>query len=641
MSKFSTSSEGIARHQSDNALLDDKKQIAAILESALDGIITIDVSGRVVLFNSAAERIFGHSADKMIGSSIDVLIPKRFQAAYRDYLATFAQTKGSIRTTDSIDSVWGVRANGEEFPIEASISTVGSGAASLFTIILRDVTERHRVEEALTKSRERFLKAFRASSSPASITTLDEGRYIDVNDSFLRAVERSRDEVIGHTAGELGIWSNPGRRDEIVERLKAGMPVHNLELRYQSKTGREGVWLLSADVIELDGQLCIIGYRNDITDRKKAEEELRRQTETLRQQTQLLDNAQVLVYDNENRIIFWNLGAERLFGWKKEEALGRSTHDLLGTEFSEPVGKVKAKLLAEGHWEGELTHTRRDGTRLTVMSHQVLHRDTDGHPIAIVEADNDITELKRAHAEIARLNTELEERVRQRTAQLEASNRELESFSYSVSHDLRAPLRSIDGFSKALLEDYGDGLDTHGRNYLDRIRAATQNMGELIDDLLELSRVTRAEIRRQPIDLSSMARSITNELRRSDPMRDVRVDIEDGLVAVGDRRLIRIVLENLLSNSWKFTAKQRDQHIEVRDAGKNGKTVFLVRDNGAGFDMNYADKLFGAFQRLHSAKEFPGTGVGLATVHRIINRHGGRVWAESEVGKGATFYFTL
>ncbi len=232
-------------------------------------------------------------------------------------------------------------------------------------------------------------------------------------------------------------------------------------------------------------------------------------------------------------------------------------------------------------------------------------------------------------------------RLHQRTAQLEATNKELEAFSYSVSHDLRAPLRSIDGFSLALLEDYGDRLDAHGQDYLQRVRAATQRMAQLIDDLLGLARVTRSELRHEHVDLSTLTATIVGEFQRAYPDRQVEVVIAPGLVAHADTRLLHVVLENLLGNAWKFTVKCPCARIEVGAVPCDGQVAYFVRDNGAGFDMAYADKLFGAFQRLHAMTEFSGTGIGLATVQRIIHRHGGRVWAEAAVEQGATFYFTV
>src|SRR6184192_949348 len=236
---------------------------------------------------------------------------------------------------------------------------------------------------------------------------------------------------------------------------------------------------------------------------------------------------------------------------------------------------------------------------------------------------------------------EQKDELQRNAAELLAANTELDAFAYSVSHDLRAPLRSIDGFSQVLLEDYAAQLDEAGRESLHRVRAASQRMGTLIDDLLKLARVTRAEMRTEDVDLSGMARDIASELQRAAPERQVEFAIAAGLKARGDARLLRVALDNLLRNSWKYTAKRPGARVEFASVDANGGQAFAVRDNGAGFDMKYADKLFGVFQRLHSAAEFEGTGVGLATVRRIINRHGGRIWAEGAVDQGATFYFTL
>jgi signal transduction histidine kinase len=260
----------------------------------------------------------------------------------------------------------------------------------------------------------------------------------------------------------------------------------------------------------------------------------------------------------------------------------------------------------------------------------------------------EITEHMQTGQQLYKLNQELEQRVIERTGQLQAANRELEAFTYSVSHDLRAPLRSIDGFSQALLEDYGERLDGQGREFLQRVRRASQRMAQLIDDLLKLSRITRGELVREPVDLSQLVGSVVEELRQAEPGRRVEVVIQGGVRAEGDARLLRVALENLFGNAWKFTSRREQARIEFGTAGSVGlgrgqadRTVFFVRDNGAGFDPAYAAKLFGVFQRLHLPAEFPGTGIGLATVQRIIHRHRGRIWAEGAVDEGATFLFTL
>jgi signal transduction histidine kinase len=253
----------------------------------------------------------------------------------------------------------------------------------------------------------------------------------------------------------------------------------------------------------------------------------------------------------------------------------------------------------------------------------------------------EIAERRRIEEEMTQLNIDLERRVRERTSQLEMTNSELESFCYSVSHDLRAPLRAIDGFTQALAEELPEQMSDSARRYFERIRAASQRMGQLIEDLLNLSKVSRGNLELRDVDLSALANQVLRDLMTRDPGRKVDVSVWDGIKVQGDARLLRAALENLLGNSWKFTSKVASPRIEIGTMRDGDRSVYFVRDNGAGFDMAFADKLFGAFQRLHGMEEFPGTGIGLATVQRIVHRHGGRIWADAAPGRGAVFYFTL
>jgi len=351
----------------------------------------------------------------------------------------------------------------------------------------------------------------------------------------------------------------------------------------------------------------------------------------------------IILLDSTGLVQTWNAGAQRVTGYTAAEIIGQSLICLY-TQEDRAAGKRESLLQTArtaGRVEDEGWRVRKDGSHFWANVVLTALHDEAGQLQGFAKVTRDLTERKRADEEIHRLNVALEQRVLERTAQLEAANKELESFSYSVSHDLRAPLRSIDGFSLALLEDLGDKLGLQGKDYLRRVREATQRMGQLIDDLLNLARVTREEMRREPVDLSALARSIATDLKRTQPDRQVAFAIADGVVAKGDAHLLRVALENLLGNAWKFTSKQPRTRIEFGVDRQNGTPAYFVRDDGAGFDMAYSGKLFGAFQRLHSNKEFEGTGIGLATVKRVIRRHGGRVWAESLVGQGATFYFTL
>ncbi len=386
----------------------------------------------------------------------------------------------------------------------------------------------------------------------------------------------------------------------------------------------------------------LIGFSSitrDLTERRQAEEALREREASFR--FLFANNPMPMwVYDAETRrFLEVNAAAVAHYGYSREEFLRMRIDDIRPPEDVPRLLEVVRQSADGLKHSGEWRHRLKDGRIIDVeiVSHRLVFA---GRPAALVVA-HDVTERKRAERELRALTAELERRVAERTSQLELANKELEAFSYSVSHDLRAPLRSIDGFSQALLEDYADRLDPQGQEYLRRARAASQRMAELIDDLLNLARVARADLRREPVDLSAMARAIAGELQRSQPERRAAFVIADGLVASGDPRLLRVALVNLLGNAWKFTGKQPEARIEFGRTHRDGEPAYFVRDDGAGFDMAYVGKLFGPFQRLHGAAEFEGTGIGLATVQRIVHRHGGRVWAEGAVGRGATFYFTL
>jgi PAS domain S-box-containing protein len=337
--------------------------------------------------------------------------------------------------------------------------------------------------------------------------------------------------------------------------------------------------------------------------------------------------------------VSWNNGAERIKGYRADEILGQHFSKFYTREDVERGKPVLAlKLAAEnGGFKDEGWRVRKDGTRFWANVAITALHDEKGQLRGFGKVTRDSTERKQAEDVLERQRNELA----RSNAEMTAANKELETFSYSVSHDLRAPLRSIDGFSLALLEDYSEKLDDEGKKHLERVRAATQRMGTLIDDLLNLARVTRASMRLEAVNVSEVATEVAEGLQKAQPDRKVDFRIAEGLEAVADSHLLRIALENLLGNAWKFTSKSPSACIEFGRTNSNGTSAFFVRDDGAGFDSAYADRLFGAFQRLHAMTDFPGTGVGLATVQRIIHRHGGTIWAESSVGRGATFYFTL
>jgi PAS domain S-box-containing protein len=370
----------------------------------------------------------------------------------------------------------------------------------------------------------------------------------------------------------------------------------------------------------------------EMSRRLKAEEALREGEERFRLLVSGVKDYAILMLDAEGRLASWNAGAERIKGYRADEILGKHFSVFYPPEDVEH-GKPQFELKVaeeQGRVEDEGWRVRKDGSRFWANVVITALRDDKAGLRGFAKVTRDMTERRRA-----------EEEMETRNAQLEAANKELQAFSYSVSHDLRAPLRTIDGFSLAILEDYENKLDAEGKTYLQRIRAATVRMGQLIDGLLNLARISRAGMVRENVDLSPLAREIAAELLASQPQRQANIVIPPKLPVKGDRLLLRVVLENLLSNAWKFTSGRPITRIELGIEPNGREIIHFVRDNGAGFDMQHANKLFGAFQRLHRESEFPGTGVGLATTQRIIHRHGGRIWAEAALGEGATFYFVL
>ena len=370
----------------------------------------------------------------------------------------------------------------------------------------------------------------------------------------------------------------------------------------------------------------MVGVNYDITERKRAEH-------TRAQLANIVESTSDAIVGRtiDGVVTSWNRGAEHIFGYRADEIIGQPIGVLFPPHLPDAETSFAARLVGGErieHFETERAH--KDGRLLDVSVTLSLLQDASGNILGISMIARDISEFKQIQRELVRAKE-----------MAEAASRELESFSYSVAHDLRAPLRIIDGFSQALVEDCGAVLDENGLGLVQQIRGSAQLMAQLIDDMLGLSRVTRQELDRRRVDLSTLARASAGRLARGDSGREVELVIEEGLAAEGDARLLAVLFDNLLGNAWKFTSKRALARIAFGATEREGLRTYFVRDNGAGFDMNYAGKLFGVFQRLHTVGEFEGTGVGLATVQRIVQRHQGRVWAEGAVNVGATVYFTL
>jgi PAS domain S-box-containing protein len=427
----------------------------------------------------------------------------------------------------------------------------------------------------------------------------------------------------------------------VPDRFRAGHPAHRqayfadvrmrpmgtgLALQARRKDGSEFPAEISLAHLRTEDGMLVTAAIRDVTERHKADD-LR-----LRLASIVDFSADAIISKTLDGVVTsWNHGAERIFGYSADEMIGRPIATLIPEARMDEEARVIAQLKRGEVVEHFETQRRRaDGRIIDVSVTLSAIRDSAGNVVAASKVARDISGRKQA------------ERAMERAKEAaETANRELEAFSYSVAHDLRAPLRGIDGFSQALFEDYGDVLDATGKGYIARVRQSALHMAELIDDLLTLARVTQGEVKHDRVDLSAIARTAGARVMDAHPGRSVELVVADGISAEGDARLLAIVFDNLLGNAWKFTGKRASARIEFGCAQQQGPPTYFVRDNGAGFDMAYSKKLFGVFQRLHGSGEFEGTGIGLATVERIIRRHGGRVWAQGEVDRGATFFFTL
>jgi PAS domain S-box-containing protein len=423
--------------------------------------------------------------------------------------------------------------------------------------------------------------------------------------------------------------------------FKASRGIEDIyELTYIRKDGSRFPAVVSVTALR-DEQGGIIGYLligTDNTARKQAADEAVAHLAAI---VQCSEDA-IIGKDLRGIVTSWNLGAEKAFGYSAREMVGQSIARIIPPECQQEEAEILGRILrGENLPHFETARLRKDGSRIGVSLTVSAIKDSAGKLVGASKVARDITEHKQAQEKIHQLNSELEQRVIERTAQLEAANKELESFSYSVSHDLRAPLRAVDGFSQVVLEDYGPQLPEKCRQDLQTIRHGAQKMGKLIDDLLMFSRLNHLPLSKQTVDTGKLVRGVLEELNSQRDGRRIDLQVADLPPCQADPALLKQVWVNLLSNALKYTGKRDAALVEIGCAMQKGWNAYFVRDNGAGFDMKYAHKLFGVFQRLHRAEDYEGTGVGLAIVQRVIHRHGGRVWAESEVNRGATFHFTL
>lgn len=618
-------------------------RLAAIVQSSDDAIISKDLNGIVRSWNGGAEKIFGYSAAEMIGQPILKLIPP-------ERLQEEAEILNHVRRGDSVRHLDTIRVckNGRRIDVSITTSAIRNAAGEIIgaSKFARDVTERIRTEQALRETEERMRLATEATGVGIwewHVFT-NQIRW-DVQMFRIYGVSPTPQGII-----EYQTWSSAVLPEDLHAQeaqlqdtvRRRGRSAREFRIRRPTDQSIRHIQAVETVRTNARGEAeWVVGTNLDITERRKSEAALQESEERFR--TMANSMSQLAWIARPDGFIFWyNQRWYEYTGTTPAEMEGWGWQNVHDPKVLPQVMERWQEAIQTGKpFAMEFPLRGADGTFRTFWTRGQPLKAANGQVVQWFGTNTDVESLKQAEETVRRLNAELEQRVSDRTAQLAAANKELEAFSYSVSHDLRAPLRAINGFAGIVLEEYADLLPEEGRHQLERICNGGRRMGELIDDLLAFSRLSRQTLKRQTVDTQQLVATVLEELSPQRTGRAIELLIGELPPCQGDPALLKQVWINLISNAFKYSRDRQPAMVEIGSADDQGERIYFVRDNGAGFDMQYANKLFGVFQRLHRMDQFEGTGVGLAIVQRIIHRHGGRVWAQAEENRGATFSFKL
>ncbi|HEY6900033.1 MAG TPA: PAS domain S-box protein [Puia sp.] len=644
------------------------RQTQNIFDAAPDAIIVIDEQGVITNWNPRAEMLFGWKAEEVEGKSLgNVIIPPRYRDAHQRGLERYLRT-GENNVLGQTIEIQALDKNGDELDVALSISPAVRNGQRYFIGFIRDISAQRRAQEEIKKlnatleqrvsertdelkksikelSESRSLLQAIVDNSPAVIYVKDlDGRYLLVNNRFLEVLSISATDVLG----KMDLDILPPEAASAVRAMDRRVATVGHALKEEEfipqKDGVHTYISVKSTIKDQSGRIkAVFGVSTDITELKTHEEILRKTLKEVSDYKFALDESSIVAITDQKGIIrYVNDNFCKISKYSAGELIGQD-HRIINSGYhpAEYIRNLWVTIANGKIWRGELRNKARDGSIYWVDTTIVPFLDEKNKPYQYVAIRADITDRKAAEEALYKLNEELENRIRQRTKQLEVANREMEAFAYSVSHDLRAPLRGVVGFASILDEDYGSRLDEEARRITQVIKNSALKMGYLIDDLLAFSRTSRQDIVKTNIPMQSMVSGVIEELAAGTEEHSVEWTVKDLPLVKGDIGAIRQVWVNLISNALKYAGKRETTLIEIGSFSRDSQVTFYVKDNGVGFDNKYRDKLFKVFQRLHAADQFEGTGIGLALVEKIISKHSGTVWAEGVPDEGACFFFSL